>query len=554
MVSVTQRIAEIKQPRGGYLPMSGFEVINLNDGVILNEENVSGSTMGMVVDYLTRWAQSKDVEDAFQVSILGARRVDREAEAMRLLSGIKDMSDASIVNACKLVGFDTYARGVFVDYDSSTVNPDHPTCQNIRTLVNRVLSFFNSYGPVTLEGFDLMGGYSRVVDRGSGDFLTKNVLWDLKVMRKDPESKHSLQLLMYYIMGKRSIHKEFDSITKVGFYNPRLNKIYLMDMSKVDPQIIKTVEDEVICYTGEESGLGNQLKTMVESLIPGNSPSDYPAFDERLLALYFDYSDKLIPEAKARLQQNPNDLTANFILLKDLLPCDENKLDAQLIKTMDCAPSSEALEQLLDLIGTEYESLVEKSISDAEYSDNLASLPSHLEYKFRGYPTNTEGYSPLLTLADVLLQWDAEKCSCPEILSNLIFDVMMDVYMMVLDIKFTVEWVHRAVELCRKLADIYDFDNSKTDLYPPHLAVEFLGMHEAGMIKAIESHSEAEYQKAIDFYLGEDPIMAYIPEKLHLKTYCDAKNSRFMSESKMKKCQKEIDKHWDDYFNVPDKK
>lgn len=102
-----------------------------------------------------------------------------------------------------------------------------------------------------------------MVNRGSGDYLTKDVLWDLKVMRKDPESRHTLQLLMYYIMGKRSFNKEFETITKIGFFNPRLNKIHIMDMSKVDPQVIKAVEDEVICYQGDESGLDNQLKIML---------------------------------------------------------------------------------------------------------------------------------------------------------------------------------------------------------------------------------------------------------------------------------------------------
>ena len=54
MVSVTQRIAEVKQPRGGYLPIKQFNVIKLDDGIELKEENVSGSTVSLVVDCLTR--------------------------------------------------------------------------------------------------------------------------------------------------------------------------------------------------------------------------------------------------------------------------------------------------------------------------------------------------------------------------------------------------------------------------------------------------------------------------------------------------------------------
>lgn len=36
MVSVTQRIKQIKQPRGGYLPVKTFTVTTLDDGQVLN--------------------------------------------------------------------------------------------------------------------------------------------------------------------------------------------------------------------------------------------------------------------------------------------------------------------------------------------------------------------------------------------------------------------------------------------------------------------------------------------------------------------------------------
>lgn len=38
MVSVTQRIKQIKQPRGGYLPVKAFTVTTLDDGQALNPE------------------------------------------------------------------------------------------------------------------------------------------------------------------------------------------------------------------------------------------------------------------------------------------------------------------------------------------------------------------------------------------------------------------------------------------------------------------------------------------------------------------------------------
>ena len=53
MSSVTQRIKEIKQPRGGYIKPSQFKLQKIDDEKILNEqENVHASVIGMAVDYL----------------------------------------------------------------------------------------------------------------------------------------------------------------------------------------------------------------------------------------------------------------------------------------------------------------------------------------------------------------------------------------------------------------------------------------------------------------------------------------------------------------------
>lgn len=40
MASVTARVREVKQPRGGYIKPSQFEEISFNDGKVLGEENV----------------------------------------------------------------------------------------------------------------------------------------------------------------------------------------------------------------------------------------------------------------------------------------------------------------------------------------------------------------------------------------------------------------------------------------------------------------------------------------------------------------------------------
>lgn len=131
--------------------------------------------------------------------------------------------------------------------DSKTV-PDEATIENIQTMVSRASSFFDEYGPVTLNGFVFPGGYTDVVDSGDGDFLTVDTLWDFKVSVNGPTKDHTLQTLMYWLMGMESAQSEFTSITHLGLFNPRLNNVYRISISDISPDTIRAVEIEVIGY------------------------------------------------------------------------------------------------------------------------------------------------------------------------------------------------------------------------------------------------------------------------------------------------------------------
>ena len=92
------------------------------------------------------------------------------------------------------------------------------------------------------------GGYTSTVNSGDGDFITEDTLWDFKVIKTKPTNKHTLQLLMYWIMGMHSGQEIYKNIKRLGIFNPRLNKAYTLDVSKISEDIISTVEREVICY------------------------------------------------------------------------------------------------------------------------------------------------------------------------------------------------------------------------------------------------------------------------------------------------------------------
>lgn len=262
MYSVTKRISMIKQPYGGYLNKKQFEVSSIDDGKVLNgTENIHASLVGLAVDYLTRFMMGTPVMEAFRISLQGAFCLDlfldkatdkkglAQNNAKKLLKGVKGLDNKSVSNACKLVGYDVCFRAGVIGYKPvEEINPDVNTIENIITMVNRSLTFWNQYGPIVKDGFTFEGGYTDIVSTGDGDYLTNDTLWDFKVSKDEPTSKHTLQLLMYYIMGTHSIHSEFDTVKKLGIFNPRKNKIYLADISSISPDIIKEVSCDVIGY------------------------------------------------------------------------------------------------------------------------------------------------------------------------------------------------------------------------------------------------------------------------------------------------------------------
>ena len=252
MASVTQRIKEIKQPKGGYINPKLFAVTKIDDGGLsLGEavENIHAGLIGLAVDYLTRTLLYGNPLDAFKISIKGATRIGEHEQAIEKAQSITDLSPTSITAACQLAGYDVCFRAGIAYYKPvQEILPDDNTIKNIEIMVNRAILFFKEYGPVVEEGFTFQDGYTSTVSTGDGDFITADTLWDFKVSVAEPKKEHTLQLLMYYLMGKRSTNKNLHSIKRLGMFNPRLNKVYLLNISDIPDGVISAVEKEVICY------------------------------------------------------------------------------------------------------------------------------------------------------------------------------------------------------------------------------------------------------------------------------------------------------------------
>lgn len=246
MVSVTQRISQIKQPRGGYLNRKSFEVKQLEPETLIDTkyENIAPQTIGLVVDYLTRMVINQDKEKSFAISLTGAKLAGELQTAESLLKDIND--ELSIIKACQLVNYDMVYRAGIMPKEFKI--PDQDTINNIKSLINRSLSFFNQIGEVKMDGFTFEGGYTSIIDTGDGDFLTEDTLLDFKVSKQLPQKNSTLQLVIYYLMGKASQKPTFENIRYIGIYNPRLNQIYKYNMTQADSEMIETIQKRVIGY------------------------------------------------------------------------------------------------------------------------------------------------------------------------------------------------------------------------------------------------------------------------------------------------------------------
>ena len=128
------------------------------------------------------------------------------------------------------------------------VIPDKDTVKHIQLLVDRSLAFFNETSEITADGFTFEGGYTNMINAGDGDFLTTDTLWDFKVSKQLPQKNQTLQLAIYYLMGKASQQSIFKNIRYIGIFNPRLNRIYTYDMTQADSDILEIIRKEVIGY------------------------------------------------------------------------------------------------------------------------------------------------------------------------------------------------------------------------------------------------------------------------------------------------------------------
>lgn len=254
MYSVTQRIKQVKQPYGGYINKKLFN-INYFDGKILKveEENIPPTTVGLVVDYLTRFYFEKNIYKVFDISLRGFNLNDEFEKKLynQLVYLLKIVKNDSINSnnlikiACLVAPYDALYRAGTPAHQIASKTPDQKTISHIKTMVNRTINLLKNKKQLSTN-ITFKGGYTDLIATGDGDFATEDTIYDLKVSKQDLNSKQTLQIYLYYLLAKRSKQDKYKNIDKIAIYNPRLNVEYVCQIKDISEEVEKNVKYHVM--------------------------------------------------------------------------------------------------------------------------------------------------------------------------------------------------------------------------------------------------------------------------------------------------------------------
>lgn len=220
---------------------------------IENDGNINPMQLGVLVDYLTRLMLTCNVKESFDIPLQGLtvlETIDSFGEREAYIEEIKQMldnmevklSDQTIQQASQLLPLDSLFRsgrmGVAPEIGVETANW-------IRLLVNNSLhqlNLLNNYGDAgdILTETIFPGGYTEVVDKGDGDYMTKPALIDMKVSKYQPRKKYWQQLLTYYELGLHSdFNLAYQALDTLAIVNPRLNQLFTYSLADVNQEALK---------------------------------------------------------------------------------------------------------------------------------------------------------------------------------------------------------------------------------------------------------------------------------------------------------------------------
>ena len=285
MNSVTKAIRDIEQPVHGVLPLNKFRVHDIGGEVIVCGK-IPPIIVGKVIDSMLHITIRANKEKLFKSSINGYnKRIEHfarqfsygnsfEFEAKRIEQEDGMFNVYSLINRLDgyIKEFKFYELAICLSlihqYDAwdsqfwhmsnitsiASSRPQYYTKGDTRKIVQlykRALNWLCSIMNKDNVIFDYKfypDGYTQNVKYGVGDFVCNNTLFDLKCIRENPTSMHTLQILTYYVMGLHSNNKLYKDIKRIGIYSPIQNKLGYVGVNEIPKNSIEFVENNILRY------------------------------------------------------------------------------------------------------------------------------------------------------------------------------------------------------------------------------------------------------------------------------------------------------------------
>lgn len=187
------------------------------------------SLIGLVVDYLTRYYLKDNKEEAFKISLMGARRKGFLNEAEKLLSCIGELNPNSIKNAYKLVQYDVYVRtNNNSPYNDKDINEEY--IPYVISMVNNANKYFDKYKDCIFKHVGKSEDNGMV--KGDCDIIIGEKIYDIKT-GKEIKKDDIVQLLVYYYL-----FKDINELNTIVIYSPRYDISYELEInSKIEKKL-----------------------------------------------------------------------------------------------------------------------------------------------------------------------------------------------------------------------------------------------------------------------------------------------------------------------------
>ena len=281
--SVKQRIMQVKQPTGSYLPLNKFTKMVAEPRPIKEKtENVPIWVVNEAIEFLMQPKTVKIVTKVADETL--AKIPEKEHPEMIVFRKLKeyasqvkpDFTDSAITAAYKLIML----------FESLPEDP-FATLKQIKDLefnktsINYARGFFRAAGLVTMANFINEDSFTKYItndDEKPDKFLTNEAFWLTVATENEPlDEKVTLRLLVQYLMGLHSINdEEFKQVKYLGIYDFTTNTSYLIGLSQLDPKIVKDVANKVIGYNDKNNLLHNQNGKTGVSIIERIKQVDQP--------------------------------------------------------------------------------------------------------------------------------------------------------------------------------------------------------------------------------------------------------------------------------------